>query len=132
MDDITAAIDTINTFPDETERPRIYIPDSSNWWEVLSVAVTGQLSSRELREVARRVQEDILTLPGVSRAQIQGDTRYEISVEANPDKLISYGLSFQDLAEAIRQYLDRFAGRCYRQRKWDIHRSYSRPSLFGT
>lgn len=104
MDDVTASIDTITTFPDETERPRIFIPDSSNWWEVLSVAVTGRLSPHELREVARRVQEDILTLPGVSRATIVGDRRYEISVEANLEKLLSYGLSFQDLANAIRQF----------------------------
>ena len=91
MDDVSARIDTITTFPDETERPRISIPDSSNWWEVLSVAVTGELSPHELREVARRVQEDVLALPGVSRAQVQGDRRYEISVEADTEKLLSYG-----------------------------------------
>ncbi|TWU28125.1 efflux RND transporter permease subunit [Bythopirellula polymerisocia] len=104
MDDVTARIDTITTFPDETERPRISIPDSSNWWEVLSIAVTGKLSPHELREVARRVQEDVLALPGVSRAQVQGDRRYEISVEVDSRKLLSYGLSFQDLADAIRQF----------------------------
>ena len=104
MDDITAQINTINTFPDETERPRIFIPDSSNWWEVLSIAVTGNLSPHELREVARRVQEDVLALPGVSRSQVTGDQRYEISVEVKPEKLLSYGLSFQDLANAIRQF----------------------------
>lgn len=104
MDDITAQINTINTFPDETERPRIFIPDTSNWWEVLNIAVTGKLSPHELREVARRVQEDVLALPGVSRAQVTGDQRYEISVEVKPDKLLAYGLSFQDLADAIRQF----------------------------
>lgn len=104
MDDVTARIDTITTFPDETEEPRIFIPDSSNWWEVLTVAVTGNLDQRELREVARRVQEDILTLPGVSRAQVQGDRKYEISIEADTEKLLSYGLSFQELADAIREF----------------------------
>jgi multidrug efflux pump subunit AcrB len=104
MDDVTARIDTITTFPDETERPRIFIPDSSNWWEVLSIAVTGELTPHELREVARRVRDDVLALKGVSRAQVQGDRRYEISVEADMSKLLSYGLSFQDLATAIRQF----------------------------
>lgn len=104
MDDITAAVSTITTFPDETERPRIFIPDSSNWWEVLNIAVTGKLSPQELREVARRVEEDVLALPGVSRAQVTGDRRYEISVEVKPEKLLAYGLSFQDLATAIRQF----------------------------
>ncbi|MCA9260633.1 MAG: efflux RND transporter permease subunit, partial [Planctomycetales bacterium] len=104
MDDITARINTITTFPNETERPKIFIPDSSNFWEVLSIAVTGNLTPHELREVARRVQEDVLALPGISRAAVEGDRRYEISVEADPEKLLSYGLSFQDLANAIRQF----------------------------
>ena len=104
MDDVTAQINTIDTFPEETELPRIYIPDSSNWWEVLNIAVTGRLSPHELHEVARRVQEDVLALPGVSRAQVTGDQPYEISVEVKPEKLLSYGLSFQDLANAIRQF----------------------------
>ncbi|MCA9099827.1 MAG: efflux RND transporter permease subunit [Planctomycetales bacterium] len=104
MEDVSSQIDTITTFPDETERPRIYIPDSSNWWEVLSIAVTGRLSPHELREVARKVQEDVIALPGISRAQVQGDRRYEISVEVDTTKLLSYGMSFQDLSDAIRQF----------------------------
>lgn len=104
MDDIVARIDTITTFPDETESPRVVIPDSSNWWEVLSIAVTGDLTPHELREVARTVQEDVLALPGISRAKVQGDRRYEISVEVDTTKLLSYGLSFQDLSDAIRQF----------------------------
>lgn len=102
-DDVSARIDTITTFPDETERARVLIPDSSHWKEVLSIAVTGRLEPRELREVARRVQEEVLALPGVSRAQLEGDRRYEISVEVDLAKLLSFGLSFQDLANAIQQ-----------------------------
>lgn len=104
MDDVAARIDTITTFPDETERPKISIPDSSNWWEVLSIAVTGHLSSHELREVARKVHEDVISLPGVSRAQVQGDSAYEISVEVDTAKLLAYGLSLQDLTTAIQQF----------------------------
>ncbi|WP_442482286.1 efflux RND transporter permease subunit [Aeoliella sp. SH292] len=104
MDDVKARVDTITTFPDETERPRITIPDSSNWWEVLSIAVTGKLSPHELREVARKVEADIIALPGISRAQVQGDRRYEIGIEVNTSKLLAYGLSFQDLSDAIQQF----------------------------
>lgn len=104
LDDVSSRIDTITTFPDETERPEISIPDSSNWWEVLSIAVTGHLSPHELREVARKVQEDVISLPGISRAQVQGDREYEISVEVDTAKLLAYGLSLQDLTDAIQQY----------------------------
>ncbi|EAQ78929.1 efflux RND transporter permease subunit [Blastopirellula marina] len=104
MDDISSRINTITSFPDETERPEISIPDSSNWWEVLSIAVTGHLSPHELREVARKVEEDVIALPGISRAQVQGDRDYEISVEVDTEKLLAYGLSLQDLSEAIQQF----------------------------
>ena len=104
MDDVTAQIDTITTFPQETERPRVYIPESGNYFEVLSVAVTGSMSAHDLREVARRVREDIVALPGVSRASLAGDLLSEISIEAKADKLIAYDLSFQDLADAIRRF----------------------------
>ncbi|QDU89735.1 Multidrug resistance protein MdtB [Pirellulimonas nuda] len=104
MDDVSARIDTITTFPDETESPRIFIPESSNFWEVLSIAVTGDINPHQLREVARRVQEDVLALRGVSRAQVQGDSRYEIAIEADTKKLLSFGLNFEDLAQAVRQF----------------------------
>ncbi len=104
MEEVKARVDTINTFPAETERPRIFIPESANVFEVLSVAVTGELTPHDLRKVARRVQEDILEMPGISRAVIEGGRQYEISVEADADRLLSYDLSFQDLADAIRRF----------------------------
>lgn len=104
MADVDARVNTITTFPNETERPRVFIPDSARRFEVLSVAVTGNMSPLELRKVARRVQEDILELPGISLCQVEGGRRIEISVEASADKLLSYGLSFQDLADAIRRF----------------------------
>ncbi len=104
MDDVTASIDTITTFPDETERPRIFIPESGNYFEVLSVAITGPLDPHTLRDVAMRVQEDLLQIPGISRVSLDGARRVEISVEADIEKLVSYNLSFQDLADSIRNF----------------------------
>ena len=104
MADVEAQINTITTFPDETERPRVFIPESSNVYEVLSIAVTGNLGAHDLRKVARRVQEDLLEMPGISRAAIEGDRRYEISIEADQEKLFSYNLTFGDLADAVRRF----------------------------
>ena len=104
MDDVKARVDTISTFPSETERPRIFIPESSNVFEVLEVAVTGKLGPHDLRKAARQVQEDLLELPGISHAKVEGGRRIEISIEARPEKLLSYNLSFQDLADAIRRF----------------------------
>ena len=103
-DDVRAALDTITTFPAETEPYQITIPDSGNWFEILNVAVTGDLTPHEMRSVARRVQRDLLDLPGISRVDIQGERESEVSVELNVEKLLAYDLSFQEVADAIRGY----------------------------
>lgn len=104
LEDVKGRVDTITTFPAETERPRIFIPDSTSVFEVLNVAVTGDMSEHDLNRVARRVVDDLVELPGISRATISGQRLQEISIEARSDKLESYNLSFQDLADAIRRF----------------------------
>ncbi|MEM6469379.1 MAG: efflux RND transporter permease subunit [Planctomycetota bacterium] len=104
MDDIKARIDTITTFPTETEPPRVYVPESANYFEILQIAVTGDLSLRELHEVALKVQRDLLEVKGISRVVLQSDIETEISVETDVDKLLAYDLSFQELADAIREF----------------------------
>jgi multidrug efflux pump subunit AcrB len=50
----------------------------------------------------RKVQREILELEGVSRADIQGVRKTEISIEADLAKLRAYKLTFRELADAIR------------------------------
>lgn len=102
LEDVKARVDQITTFPNETERPRIFLAESRD--EVLSIAVTGYLDEHDLRKVTRRVLEDVLELPGVSRAELDGARNYEIAIEASAEKLVAYNLSFQDLADAIRRF----------------------------
>ena len=102
-DEIEARVDTINTFPPEAERPRISVPHTSNYREVLTVAITGSLSDLDLYRIAKKVETDILDLPEVSRTDLRGTHPLEISIEADDEKLRDYGLTIQDLANAIRQ-----------------------------
>lgn len=103
MDDVKAQVDTINTFPRETEPPRVFIPESANSREVLTVAVSGDLNDHDLLKAARQVRDDLLEIPGISRTRIQGDRNREISIEADEKLLRSYNLTFQNIADAIRR-----------------------------
>ncbi len=103
LDDVKARVDAISIFPSETERPTIKVPQSTNHIQVITVAITGELSAYELRKVARRVQEDLLELEGISLVRLKGARRSEISVEADLQKLQSYNLGFRELADAIRR-----------------------------
>lgn len=111
MDDVKARIDTITTFPAETLPPRVLIPESANYFDILQIAVMGDLSPHDMRRAARRVQQDLLELPGISRVEINGAKESEVSIEADVERLLAYNLSFQDLADAIRGFsLDLPAG----------------------
>jgi len=103
MEDVKSRIDGITTFPQETERPRISIPNTSQWFEVITVAVTGDLSAQELRKAAKRVQEDLLEIDGISLVDLRGERSYEIAIEADMERLEAYNLGFRDLADAVRR-----------------------------
>lgn len=102
-DEVAARVEAINTFPGETERPRIDIPNMSNYREVLTIAITGELSDTELYKTARRIENELLDLPEISRTDMRGNLPLEISIEADDQKLRDHGLAFQDLVNAIRR-----------------------------
>ncbi|WP_404305966.1 efflux RND transporter permease subunit [Neorhodopirellula lusitana] len=102
MDDVKARIDAITTFPAETEPPNVFIPESGNFFDILEVAVMGDLPPHEMLQVARRVQRDLLEMQGISHAEIEGAKDLEVSIEVNVEKLLAYDLAFQELADAIR------------------------------
>jgi len=102
-DEVEARVEAINTFPGETERPVINIPNMSNYREVLTIAITGELSQNDLYKTARRVENELLDLPEISRTDMRGDHFLEIGIEADDEKLRDHGLSFEDLVAAIRR-----------------------------
>ena len=112
LEDVKARIDRVNTFPSETERPRYTVPATENWREVITVAVMGDLSERELLDASRLVRDQMAALPGISNVRVGGNAPPEISIEASPDRLLHFGLSLDDLTTAIRRSsIDLPAGR---------------------
>lgn len=111
MEDVRTRIGRISTFPPEIEPPNIIIPDSSEWFDVIKIAVTGDMDETDLLAAARRVRDDMIEMDGISQAVILGASPLEISVEADPVRLRDFGLSFADLSTAIqRSSLDLPAG----------------------
>ena len=102
-DEVEARVEAINTFPGETERPTFEIPNVSSWREVLTVAITGDLSDVDLYKTARRIENELLDLPEISRTDMRGEIPLEISIEADDQKLQDYNLTIADLADAIRR-----------------------------
>jgi multidrug efflux pump subunit AcrB len=109
LDDVKNRIDAISTFPGEVERPTYSLAKHRR--EVISVVVSGQLDERELRRYGERVRDDIAALPGITQVELEGVRPYEIAIEISENTLHQHGLSFADVADAIRRAsLDLSAG----------------------
>lgn len=103
LEQVKPLIDGITTFPQETEPPRYEIPDSSKWFDVIKVAISGEMDEKDLLQAARRIRDDLTGLPGISQANIQGATPFELSIEADLARLRDFGMTFSDLTAAIRR-----------------------------
>ena len=104
QEEVKSRIDGITTFPSETERPRIRVPNSGERHDVITVAVTGDLEEHELREIAKTVEQHLLEIDGISLTRLEGVRGQEISIEANQATLEAYGLGLRDLSDAIRRW----------------------------
>lgn len=102
--EIETRVSSISTFPPDSEPVRFRIPNSDNWWEVITIAITGDMSERELLEAARQVRDELSALPPISQVKVLGNRRGEIAIEADDQSLVDYGLSFGDISQAIRNH----------------------------
>ena len=102
LEEINRAVDTIATFPAESERPRI--APRSFWGNVINVQVAGDVDERTLKGLAETIRNEILLLPEVSLAELQGVRGSEISVEVSRDQLRKYNLTMSQVANVIRRW----------------------------
>jgi multidrug efflux pump subunit AcrB len=101
LSDVKNRVDSIDTFPEEAEEPIVAL--ASNQRPVIDVAVSGELAERTLKEIGQRVRDEITRRPGISQAELALARPYEISVEVSEASLRRHGLSFDQVAEAVRR-----------------------------
>lgn len=100
LDEAKLRLDAISTFPENIEKPNIYRLKPEN--NVIWVSVYGDMDLHQMKELAKSIREEITALPAITRAQVTGVRDYEISIELSEDKLREYGLSFAQVAQAVR------------------------------
>ncbi len=101
LDEIKTRVDAIDTFPDEAEKPIVELQVAR--LQLLNVAVAGDVDERSLKRLGQRVRDDISALPGVNHVVLASTRPYEISIEVSEASLERYGLTFDDVANAVRQ-----------------------------
>ncbi len=101
LNDIKSRVDAIDTFPEEAEEP--VIEEVLIRRQVLEVAIAGDADERSLRRLGERIRDDMVALPGITQVELVAVRPYEISVEVSEEALRQYGLTFEEVAAAIRR-----------------------------
>lgn len=102
LEEVKSAIDSISSFPEGMER--IKVEREKFRQEVMYISLYGDLTNGELKELGRKVHNEIQQLPFINISELFTGLDYEISIEVSKDKLREYGLSFRDIANSVRNY----------------------------
>lgn len=103
VNEFKSAIDAIprDEFPEAAEETRVV--EFKPQLPVISVAVHGDADEGTLKDVGRRLRDDLLLLPDVTDVTLEGTRKDELTVEVEPEKLIEYHLSLAAVADAIHR-----------------------------
>ena len=99
-DEVKSRVDAIETFPAETEKP--IIREITNERQVINVAVSGPADETTLKRLGERVRDEISALEGITLVELQNARPYEISIEVSEEALRRHGLTFDQIARAVR------------------------------
>ena len=111
-------IDSISTFPALTEKP--IITEQVIQIQILFVNLVGDMDEKTRKTLANQIKDELTALPEINQAQIIGSRNYEIAVEISEQVLREYGLTFNEIASAIRKSSLDMPGGSIKTEKGDI------------
>ncbi|MEX0871271.1 MAG: efflux RND transporter permease subunit [Aquisalimonadaceae bacterium] len=92
----------INRLPDDADRPRVRKFDTAGS-PILLVGVSSRLDPIEARQIIdERIRPRMERVAGVAVVDVWGGLEREIRVEVDADRLLAFGLDFEDINQAIR------------------------------
>ena len=99
--DINTRVDAIRTFPSDAERPTV--TELTYRHQMGRVQIYGDLSEREMKQLGETLRDELVRQPWVSIVELQTARPYEVSIEVSERSLQRYQISFDQLANAVRQ-----------------------------
>ncbi|MGD8702050.1 MAG: efflux RND transporter permease subunit, partial [Desulfosarcina sp.] len=118
LDRVRTKINAISTFPVDAEKPvisELLLKDV-----VTLLYLSGDMSERRIKEWSEQIKDEIQQLPNISQVDTFGARDYEIAIEVSEERLRQYGLSFSEVADAIRRSSLNLAGGTIRTREEEI------------
>ena len=70
---------------------------------MMRVVVSGEIGERALTRLGQRLRNQLANLPYISQVNIAASRREEVTIQLSERDLQNFGLSFSDVANAIRR-----------------------------
>ncbi|MBF0444643.1 MAG: efflux RND transporter permease subunit [Magnetococcales bacterium] len=102
LDDVKSNVDAIDDFPDQVETP--VISELGRTEPVISIAVTGPNNPITLKAYAESLKDQLIAMDNVAEVTVSGFSDHHIRIEVPAWRLRQYGLSINDIANAVGRH----------------------------
>ena len=101
--DVQLAVDQAVLPDDLVTQPHVLEIDGAVF-PVIQMAISAQVSELELKRLGDEISDELLTIKGVARVQIQGDRKAEIRITVDPDKLSLNRISIGEISTLLKAW----------------------------
>lgn len=102
LEEVKMNVGAVETFPEDVETPIIQQVNSRS--QVINVVLSGRADLETLKRLGERVRDDLTALPEISQVELLNVPPYEISIEVSEEALRRWGLTFDGVAKAVRDF----------------------------
>ncbi|MEW6238986.1 MAG: efflux RND transporter permease subunit [Candidatus Omnitrophota bacterium] len=95
------AVNRITDLPEDVEMPRVY-EITTSFFPICEIAFSAPLPEKTLKELTKRLSDRIEDIHSVGSVNIFGDRERQIRVDVDRQRLEAYGLSLQNVCDAVR------------------------------
>jgi len=99
-EEVRARVNSISGLPAGMEPIQVAREVGRNW--SIIIGVHGSINERELRNTAERLRDRLSLQPGAANTLVTGVRTPEVSIEVSEASLQAWGLTFDEVARAVR------------------------------
>ena len=98
---ISEAVNEIEDLPEDANDPLV-VDRTSSEWPILTIVIGGdEISIETAKAIANNIEKNLSLIDGVAGVNMSGDSEREVQIRINPEKLLQYQLSFDQVRSVI-------------------------------
>ena len=100
LDEVKMRVDSISTFPEQAEKPTVFRNRLQS--NVIWLSIHGDLKEAGLKELAKDIRDELKQVSGITKVTMVGARDYELAIEVAEHRLKEFGLTFDQVVNAVR------------------------------